>query len=163
MKIAEKGANHEDVDNDSVSPKITKIDPSLLQINSPRGKANGQLGAFQLGALYGGKRPNANKIVLQQRIPNSCLVANSQCNLKYFMVVACMRPFIVLTHAGYAHISLDGGGGGSLKEASRDSSAYSDVFEQVDEDEEYQEQAEVEPSDPKDAKAADLRGLNSEP
>ena len=46
-------------------------------------------------------------IIVQKYIKNPCLINNRKFDIRYFMLVACCKPFLVLTNPGYLRISLE--------------------------------------------------------
>ena len=46
-------------------------------------------------------------LIVQKYTEKPSLVNNRKYDLRYFMLIACTKPYLVLTHTGYARISLE--------------------------------------------------------
>lgn len=45
--------------------------------------------------------------MIQKYNETPSLINNRKYDLRYFVLIACTRPYLVLTHTGYARISLE--------------------------------------------------------
>lgn len=48
-----------------------------------------------------------NGLIVQKYMENPSLINKKKYDLRYFMIIACTKPFLVLTHSGYARLSLE--------------------------------------------------------
>lgn len=46
-------------------------------------------------------------LIVQKYMEEPALIKGKKFDVRYFMIVACTRPFLVLTHTGYARLSLE--------------------------------------------------------
>ena len=46
-------------------------------------------------------------LIVQKYCENPSLINGKKYDLRFFMLVACTKPYLVLTHTGYARISLE--------------------------------------------------------
>jgi len=46
-------------------------------------------------------------LIVQKYMENPSLIHKKKYDLRYFMIIACTRPYLVLTHTGYARLSLE--------------------------------------------------------
>ena len=47
------------------------------------------------------------EIVVQKYVENPLLVENRKFDLRVYMIVQCMKPYLVLYHPGYVRMSLN--------------------------------------------------------
>lgn len=48
-----------------------------------------------------------NGLIVQKYNENPSLVDGRKYDVRYFMLIACTKPWLVMTHTGYARISLE--------------------------------------------------------
>lgn len=48
-----------------------------------------------------------NGLIVQKYMENPSLINKKKYDLRYFMIIACTQPYLVLTHTGYARLSLE--------------------------------------------------------
>lgn len=48
-----------------------------------------------------------NGLIVQKYMENPSLINKKKYDLRYFMIIACTKPYLVLTHTGYARLSLE--------------------------------------------------------
>jgi len=46
-------------------------------------------------------------LIVQKYMEQPALIKGKKFDVRYFMIVSCTRPFLVLTHTGYARLSLE--------------------------------------------------------
>ena len=46
-------------------------------------------------------------LVIQKYNEHPSLIKNRKYDVRYFMLIACTKPYLVMTHTGYARISLE--------------------------------------------------------
>lgn len=46
-------------------------------------------------------------LVVQKYLEKPSLVKNKKYDVRYFMLIACTKPYLVMTHSGYARLSIE--------------------------------------------------------